>query len=434
MSHEKLSGSDDDLPGWREGIAGKIKGPSAGTLATSLIGQTFIVVTGVVAARALGVDGRGTLALLWLLPMTLALLGGLGIPQATTYYVAREADNAAAVVRISVGVVLGLAAVLSLGYATGLALIADNQDFSATDGLLSVLLVPLFLAQNLATATLLGMKRYAAFNLCRVVPVSLYATGILLLFGLGEATLTLIFATGTISWAIGAAITWYLVSRELPDAGRAPAVTRSGIVWFGVRGVIGTVSPVDDVRVDQLFVGLLLDVRALGLYVSAVAFCNLPRFVAQSIGSVNYPRVAGAPDSEAAWATAIRATKIGLLVVAITVAGLILTMPFLLPFLFGEEFEDAVGLAYILLPAAYFLSVHRLLSELARGLGHPGYGSITELVNLAVFLSGLLVFATPATATGVATAVLAGGISSALVLSLLLIRLRRMQPRGGFHP
>jgi O-antigen/teichoic acid export membrane protein len=434
LSPEKPSGSEEHLPGWREGIIGKAKGPSAGTLGTSLLGQAFIVVTGVVAARALGVEGRGTLALLWLLPMTLALLGGLGIPQATTYYVAREADNAAAVVRISVVVVLGLAAVLSLGYAAGLVLIAENQDFSATDSLLSVLLVPLFLAQNLAAATLLGMKRYAAFNLCRVVPVFLYAAGILLLFGLGDATLSSIFTAGTASWAIGAAIAWYLVRRELPDAGREAAVTRSGIVWFGVRGIIGTVSPVDDVRVDQLFVGLLLDARALGLYVSAVAFCNLPRFVAQSIGSVNYPRVAGAPDSEAAWATTIRATKIGLLVVALTVAGLILTMPFLLPFLFGEEFKDAVGLAYILLPAAYFLSVHRLLTELARGLGHPGYGSITELVNLAVFLSGLLVFATPATASGVATAVLAGGISSALVLSLLLVRLRRMQPRGGFHP
>jgi O-antigen/teichoic acid export membrane protein len=392
LSPEKPSGSEEHLPGWREGIIGKAKGPSAGTLGTSLLGQAFIVVTGVVAARALGVEGRGTLALLWLLPMTLALLGGLGIPQATTYYVAREADNAAAVVRISVVVVLGLAAVLSLGYAAGLVLIAENQDFSATDSLLSVLLVPLFLAQNLAAATLLGMKRYAAFNLCRVVPVFLYAAGILLLFGLGDATLSSIFTAGTASWAIGAAIAWYLVRRELPDAGREAAVTRSGIVWFGVRGIIGTVSPVDDVR------------------------------------------VAGAPDSEAAWATTIRATKIGLLVVALTVAGLILTMPFLLPFLFGEEFKDAVGLAYILLPAAYFLSVHRLLTELARGLGHPGYGSITELVNLAVFLSGLLVFATPATASGVATAVLAGGISSALVLSLLLVRLRRMQPRGGFHP
>jgi O-antigen/teichoic acid export membrane protein len=380
------------------------------------------------------VEGRGTLALLWLIPVTLALLGGIGIPQATTFYVAREADNAAAVVRMSVGVVAVLAIVLSLGYAAGLSLIPDDQAFSTTDGLLSLLLVPLFLAQNLATATLLGLKRYAAFNLCRIVAVFLYAFGILILFGLGEATLTSILSVCVFSWASAALGTWYLVRRDLPNAGRAPEVTRSGIVSFGLRGVIGTVSPVDDVRIDQLLVGFLLDARALGLYVSAVAFCNLPRFVAQSIGSVNYPRVAGAPDSKAAWATTIRATKIGLVVIALTVAGLILTVPFLLPFLFGEEFKDAVGLAYILLPAAYFLSVHRLLTELARGLGHPGYGSITELVNLGVFLVSLLVFATPASATGVATAVLAGGISSALVLSLLLVRLRKMQRREGLNP
>jgi hypothetical protein len=266
-----------------------------------------------------------------------------------------------------------------------------------------------------------------------VVAVFLYAFGILILFALGMATLTSILTVSVLSWATASLATWYVVGRDLPNARRAAAVTRSGIVGFGLRGVIGTVSPVEDVRIDQLFVGFLLDARALGLYVSAIAFCNLPRFVAQSIGSVNYPRVAGAPDSEAAWATTIRAMKIGVIVIALTVAGLILTVPFLLPFLFGDEFRDAVGLAYILLPAAYFLSVHRLLSELARGLGHPGYGSITELVNLGVFIAALLAFATPASATGVATAVLAGGISSALVLSFLLVRLRRMQPEGALH-
>jgi O-antigen/teichoic acid export membrane protein len=427
LNPETPSRRQADLRRWADSITGRLRGPSAQTLGASLLGQAFIVVSGVLAARALGVEGRGTLAILWLLPVTIALIGGLGIPQATTFYVAREADNAARVVRVSIGVSLFLAALLSAGYLTGLLLFAHEEAFNAIEAGLSIALVPLFLAQNLATATLLGMKRYTAFNVSRVVPVVLYASGVLVLFLTDQATLTGILAVCVASWGLAATGTWFLVGQNLPDARRPPEVTRPEIVGFGVRGVIGTVSPVDDVRIDQLFVGFLLDARALGLYVAAVAFCNLPRFVAQSIGSVNYPRVAGAPDPGAAWTTTLRAAKIGLLTIALTVAALLLLIPFLLPLLFGEEFQDAVDIAYLLLPAAYFLSVHRLLTELARGLGHPGYGSITELVNLAVFLGSLLVFASPASATGIATSVLAGGISSAALLSFLLLRLRKKQ-------
>jgi O-antigen/teichoic acid export membrane protein len=412
-------------------IGTKLRGPSAQTFGTSIVAQAFIAVTGIVAARALGVEGRGTLALLWLLPAMLALLGGLGIPQATTYYVAREGGGERGVVRLSLGITLVLAGVISVLYGTVLAVAGGDGPFSAVDGVLSVVLLPLLMIQNLAVATLLGLSRYRGFNITRLAPSLLYFIGAATLFAAGAASLTSILAACVASWAIAIVGSWLLIRRALPNEKTPPAVTRSGILGFGLRGVIGTVSPIDDVRIDQLVVGLLLDSRALGLYVSAVAFVNLPRFFAQSIGSVNYPRVAGEADPARAWHVAARAAKIGVVGIAVIVAVLIIALPHLLPLLFGSAFEDAVGIGYVLLAAAYFLSIHRLLTELARGLGHPGYGSVTELVNVVVFFAALFVTASPASATGVATAVLAGGISSALLLSSMLVVLRRKQLEGG---
>jgi len=174
-----------------------------------------------------------------------------------------------------------------------------------------------------------------------------------------------------------------------------------------------------------------MDARALGIYVVAIAFSNLPRFVAQSIGSVAFPRIASADSEAARWATTIRAARIGVLAIAAFTAALIVALPVLIPLLFGDEFRDAIGVGRILLLAAFFLSTHRLLTELARGLGRPGYGSITEVVNGLVFFAGVLVFATPASENGIALAVLAGGIASSLLLSLLLIRLKRLPLDGG---
>ncbi|MGA7436107.1 MAG: oligosaccharide flippase family protein [Solirubrobacterales bacterium] len=403
-------------------------GPSAQTLATSIAGQALTLISGVIAARALGVEGRGLFAYLWLIPVTLVLLGGIGVPQATTFYVAREEGNAAGVVRISVRISLVLAALLTTAYAVGLFLIGgDDPRITTVEAILSVLLVPVFLASNLGIAALLGMKRYGTFNIARVAPPFFYALGATILFLLGHVSLLTILSASVLSFGTSAIVIWILVRRDLPSSGGETAATPREIIGFGLRGVVGSVSPVDDVRIDQLLVGALMNARALGLYVAAVAFCNLPRFIAYAIGSVSFPRIASAGSRAEAWALARKALRIFLALATVTVVSLFLLLPYLLPLLFGNDFKEAVGLGQILLIAAFFLALHRLLTELARGLGHPGYGSITEIVNVAVFALAVLILATPATTNGIAESVVAGGIASSSLLLFLLFRLRLKQ-------
>ena len=407
------------------------KGPNAVTLATTFAAQGLLVVSGIIVARALGVEGRGTLALLWLVPLAFVLLGGIGIPQATTYYVAREKSNLAAVVGLSVRITAAIAVLQLFTYGTGLFLIGDvGGSFSQTDALLSIGLILPLLGLNLGIAVLLGMKRYLAFNAGRFIAPFLYAasTAALLLFG--DATLTAVLAASLISFFLGALVTWVLILRRVESTGKPPGTDTRKIATFGLRGVVGSTSTITDVRADQLLVGAMMDARALGIYVVAIAFSNLPRFVAQSFGSVAFPRIASADTEQARWAATIRAARMGIFAIAGIVSVVLLALPILIPLLFGDEFRDAIGVGRILLVGAFFLSVHRLLAELARGLGHPGYGSITEVVNGLVFLVGVLVFATPATENGIALAVLAGGVASTALLSAFLIRLRRLPPES----
>lgn len=403
-------------------------GPSAQTLATSVAGQALTLISGVIAARALGVEGRGIFAYLWIIPVTVVLLGGIGVPQATTFYVARDETNAAGVVRISVKITLALAAFLSLAYGIGLFLIGgDDTRFTHVEALLSVALVPVFLASNLGIAALLGMKRYGTFNLARVAPPFFYALSTSILLATGHVSLLTILSASVLSFGISGIVTWILVRHDLPSTRGGTETTPREIVSFGLRGVVGSVSPVDDVRIDQLLVGALMNARALGLYVAAVAFCNLPRFIAYAIGSVSFPRIASAASREEAWALARKALRIFTLLASATVLTLFVLLPFLLPLMFGDDFKEAVGLGQILLIAAFFLALHRILTEIARGLGHPGYGSITEVVNVAVFALGVLILATPATTTAIAESVVAGGLASSALLLCLLFRLRSKQ-------
>ena len=252
----------------------------------------------------------------------------------------------------------------------------------------------------------------------------LYTVGAATLFAAGEANLTSILAATTTAWLLGVGFAWWLLLRQMPPGREPSKATPRKVLGFGARGIIGGFSAIDNVRLDQVVVGLSLNARSLGLYVAAIAFCNLPRFVAQSIGSVAFPRVPPATTPRRAWAQTARAIKIGTALISLCVAGLMLALPFLLPLLFGEEFQDAIPIGRILLLGACSSRSTACSMNWPGASGHPGYGSITELVNATVFLVGLAFFGTPPSLEGVASAVVAGGLASSSLLALLLIRLR----------
>src|SRR4051812_30853910 len=69
-----------------------------GSIARALGGAVFaggalqgaLLASGILAARLLGPDDRGHLAVLVLIPSLIAQLGGLGLPLAVTHFVARD--------------------------------------------------------------------------------------------------------------------------------------------------------------------------------------------------------------------------------------------------------------------------------------------------------------------------------------------------------
>ena len=67
---------------------------------TGFGGQLVLIISGIIAARILGVAGRGYFALLTIFPVVLCQLGGLGLPQAVTYYTARNREHADDVYRL----------------------------------------------------------------------------------------------------------------------------------------------------------------------------------------------------------------------------------------------------------------------------------------------------------------------------------------------
>ncbi len=145
---------------------------------------------------------------------------------------------------------------------------------------------------------------------------------------------------------------------------------------FGLKSLFGSVSPIDALRLDQAIVGLLLTPVALGFYVVAQAFTNLPRIVAYSIGAVAYPQVAAHKDPTAARRVLWRYFFIGVALAALVTVALGVAAGELVTVFFGSEFGEATSIARILLLGTLFMAARRVLTDGVNGLGHPGLGTL----------------------------------------------------------
>ena len=96
------------------GSVGKI----SGTIAANMTLYMLAAVTGPLAARLLGPDGRGALAAIQLWPGAIATFAMLGLPESIAYFGARQPDRAGQWLWTSVLVGLAAASVATvLGFA-----------------------------------------------------------------------------------------------------------------------------------------------------------------------------------------------------------------------------------------------------------------------------------------------------------------------------
>jgi O-antigen/teichoic acid export membrane protein/O-antigen ligase len=364
-----------------------------------------LVASGVIVARSLGAEDRGYLALLVVISGICTLVGSLGIFSAVPYYLARDPDGSRRIMRslrgLAVLQVLGTVAVQAVVL---IAIAADDPRRVQVAALISLLLSPGIFAYGYAEAILLGQQRFTAFNVFRAVPTTTYAAFVLVAFVLGVADIVVVMAIWAGANFLGGVLALAVALRGLPKTARAgPIPSRRTITAFGLKSLLGSLSPIETFRADQAIVGLFLNPVALGLYVVAQALTNLPRAAAQSIGYIAYPRVAARPDRAEGRRALWKYFFVGVVVTGTLVAILVVTADKLVGIFFGSDFAAAVPVAQILLLGTFFSAVRRVLTDGLRGLGHPGIGTIAE-VSSWIFLVPAFVVLLPHGPTGVALA------------------------------
>ena len=407
---------------FRARLRSKVGRSLVGTLGTSGGLQLLVIVSGVLVARSLGPEDRGYLALLIVISTVCAIAGTLGLPAAVTYYIAREPSQARSITWSLAWVgVLQLAAVFVVQAAVLAAIVHSDPERVQLAAAISLLLPPGILALSFGLAILQGQRRFTAYNVLRIAPSTAYVLGVVVLYVLDAAELVPFMTLWAAVNLIGGFIALVFALRGLPEHAENAGPSRWQMSRFGLKALLGSLSPVDVVRLDQAVVGLFLTPVALGLYVVAQALANLPRVVATSIGFVAYPQVAAERDRASARRAMWRFFFLGLALSVLVVGVLELLAGEIIAVFFGEEFTEATAIAQILLLASLFMAGRRVLTDGVNGLGYPGYGTIAEITSWVLLLPGLAILLPWFGAEGVAVALaVSWGASLLLLLALAL--------------
>jgi O-antigen/teichoic acid export membrane protein len=167
--------------------------------------------------------------------------------------------------------------------------------------------------------------------------------------------------------------------------GKPDARLARTICLYGIRGQVGGMLSLVNLRLDVAILGALVGPGVLGVYAVASKYAELLRLPGLAITYVLYPRLTARSRKEAARAVA-ELLRRAFVLTAVAAVPLAAAAP-LLPLVYGRAFAGAVLPACILVGGLIGEGVAGLVSAYLYGVGRPGVNSLALGVSVVVTIA-----------------------------------------------
>jgi O-antigen/teichoic acid export membrane protein len=327
-----------------------------------LVGMSLL--SAVILARVLGPEGRGLLALVFVLPELLRSFALFGLEQANAVYAGLEPSGRRVLVWQSLAVAAAVGGIATLGGIAYLLLGAPGFDGLVRGPLwmylLSLAMVPGMLLAEYWYAILRGMNQIFVLNVIDVGSkvVSLLAVVALVGF-LGMGVAGAVWADTSIKLVM--IVTMVVLLRRAGVWGKP---VFDPVMWkrtsrFSLLAYSGTLAAYLNYRVDEIFIAMFLRPADLGFYVIAVGLAERLWILTGAVANVLLPHLTNNRDRDPTLSAVIARHVLiwtGLACLAIFVLAEVIVRV-----LFSSEFLPAVSALRWLLPGILVLSVGKVL-------------------------------------------------------------------------
>jgi O-antigen/teichoic acid export membrane protein len=386
---------------------------------------TAVAVATLLVARTGGPVWVGALALLRVLPSAAGFLGTGAVPAAAPYFLApgrrdRPRLRPTLVAVMLVGGAGGTLGWLVFGVVAGRALFPELSPALVE---LSAVLVLSQIVVSTAKACCQGDDDLPASSVVILIEEISFLPifGLLWALGLRDGMLIILSLLG--ADVITAAVAWTRLSRRgFRGCGWAVDPTLAREIWaFGIRGEVGSVLLLLNLRLDFLIVEAVAGPAALGIYAVASKYAELLRVPSDAVMWVLYPHFARHQPAAATASPRMMMRRVGVAVAAGAVPLAVLS-PFVVPALYGAAFAGAVVPACILLVGLAGEGVAAVAMGYLYGHGRPGLASAATGAGVAVTVVLDVLLIPHLGITGAAIASTAAYISSTVAFVTLFVR------------
>lgn len=393
----------------------------ASNVVARLVALAGLGIATVLVARTGGADAVGVLALLRVLPGLAGVLVSLGLPSAVPYFLSLRRDGS---VRATLLVYTVTGAVLAaLLWAAGSPVLRMAFFREQSLALVAWCAVAVLTQQLVAVGKSLlqggddlrGANAAIAAEEVSFLPVYLAV----LAAWSGDVALVLALVVADLLVAVGIGVRLarrgFFTGLARPD----PALAKE-IAGYGLRGQIGGVLLLLNLRFDFALLGAIAGPAVLGVYAVASKYAELLRLPGLAVTYVLYPRFSKqGPQVARARTRALMPRATALTVLVAVPLGLL--AGWLLPLLYGQQFRSAVLPAWILLAGLAGEGIAGLVTAYLYGTRRPGLNSLAMGAGVVctVLLDLLLIPSHGAVGAAVASTV-AYLLSTAVLLALFV--------------
>lgn len=348
-----------------------LTGAALTTMSTNVIVAAFSFVNVFITARALGAEGRGTLAFLTTIAMLVSQLSSLGVEEASANIAGTRPRlrRALATNAVVLAVVCGSAAIAVVAFLTAL-FPAIRGDASPGLFWFALAAVPMLVAQFYFQFLVRADYGFDVANAAALIPpvLNVGVNGLLAAFGVISVTTAM--ATWVVGQLIGTLILARYISKRLVGFGRPNSALARESVGFGLQAHAGRVMKTGNYRLDQWLLGSIAGSTELGYYTIAVAWTEALFFLPEALSAVLRPEIVRAEKREAGARTAA-VFRMAVVLTAPAVLVLVVAAPFLCVTIFGSEFESSINDLRVLAPGAFGIIALKVLANSLVAQGRP---------------------------------------------------------------
>ncbi|WP_042164360.1 lipopolysaccharide biosynthesis protein [Paenibacillus gorillae] len=407
----------------QQGVKGQWMRNTLQTFGSQIAIMCITILTGVLLARGLGAEGRGTYIAITMWSNLLYWGFNFGIYQSVIYF--SKSYNGDKKVVFTTFLVYG-AILCSIATLIAEVLIVPMVTANGSSDIVfaaKIYFLGIFYAafSEIIISTLAGEEKFGYSNLLRMAVPGLTAIAMLGLYVMGYlSSVTALYASFIISTLLFVMNVVKIIHMKYVDY-RIDWRLMWSAFKYGSKSHGGSVASLTSENLTQMVLSLFMPPAALGHYSVAQSATSPVNTITSTIAITTQPKLT-AEEKYKVHGRVVELIKKAIILVGIAVAGMTVVLPFGIEFVYGHEFEAAIIPALILLPAKLFDCLSNVMRNALNGAGMTFINTKSELIVLIATLVCMSVFFTRWHLIGAAAATL---ISSLVRIAIFFIEYRR---------